>query len=87
MIFGMADGAPGDDTNRSANADDRPDPVPRNVVEKEFGSSCGFCHGSDEPEPRSDLIRSPWERTREHGELIDPPGSRRERRIRYAGYA
>jgi cytochrome c oxidase cbb3-type subunit III len=40
---------------------------------KEFGSSCGFCHGNDATGNRGpDLIRSSLVNHDEHGELIGP---------------
>jgi cytochrome c oxidase cbb3-type subunit III len=56
-----------------ADADDRPDPAAVERGRKEFGSSCGFCHGNDATGNRGpDLIRSSLVNHDERGELIGP---------------
>jgi cytochrome c oxidase cbb3-type subunit 3 len=72
-IFAVAAGFLAMALTASAEADDRPDPAAVERGRKEFGSSCGFCHGNDATGNRGpDLIRSALVNHDEHGELIGP---------------
>ena len=56
-----------------ADGADSPDAAQVERGRKEFGSSCGFCHGNDATGNRGpDLIRSSLVNHDEHGELIGP---------------
>jgi cytochrome c oxidase cbb3-type subunit III len=72
-IFGAAAALQAMTLTPPAVADDRPDPAAVERGRKEFGSSCGSCHGNDATGNRGpDLIRSSLVNHDEHGELIGP---------------